>query len=266
MKPSAFAWAALCGLFVTSACAEERTVPSPAPAAVASTPPPALAAPAPPVSGSAQPARVYVLVLLRKGSAWTAEQTPAVRALQEQHLANLERLGRAGKLVAGGPTGADGDLRGVLVFAVETQEEARALADTDPAVQAGRLRVELQRFLGSPGIGRQVEAERAKAGKIELVEYQLALVRLGRHFKAAEANENRALFMARNTWLQQLEGSGRLALSGPILDGGDLAGLLVLRAGSLDAARVLLNEDPAVKTERFAFELHPLWLAKGALE
>ncbi len=271
MRLTAFAWVALYGSLAACACADERPAPAPTPAAAVAAPsPPMMLALPQPMEPSApstpQPVRVYVLGLLRKGPQWTAEDTPALRALQEKHLANLGRLGREGKLVAAGPSGGDGDLRGVLVFAVEKVEEARALTDTDPAVQAGRLRAEFQRFLGSPGIGRQVEAARAQAGRTEMVEYQLALVRLGRYFKAQEANENRAVFMARNTWLQQIEGSGRLALSGPFLDGGDLAGLLVLRAGSLEAARAMLNEDPAVKTERFAFDLQPLWLAKGTLQ
>lgn len=269
MRSSVFAWLVLGGALATSACADEPAAPAPAasPTALPATPPPALAAQPPaPVSATPAPVRVYVLGLLRKGPSWSAEDTPERQALQARHIANLERLGREGKLVAAGPSGPDGDLRGILVLAVESVDEARALAESDPAVQAGRLRVEYQRFLGSPGIGRNVEAERAKAGKVEMVEYQLALVRLGRHFNASEANENRAVFMARNAWLQQVESSGRLSLSGPVLDGTGLAGLLVLRAGSLEAARATLNEDPAVKTERFAFDLHPLWLAKGTLD
>lgn len=252
MRTCSLAGVALGGLLtVAPACAQE---PAPTPAAGAP------ASPAPAAS-----TRVYVFSLLRKGPSWTPAATPEVQALQERHLANIRRLGEEGKLAAAGPCG-DGDLRGVFVFATESLAEAQAWGESDPAVQAGRLRLEARRFLGTPGIGRRVKEEAAKAGKTELVEYQLALVRQGPRFDSKESDTNRALFMARNAWMEQLQAGGRLVLSGPFLDGGTLSGLLVLRAGSLDAARALLADDPAVKTERLAFDVETWWLPRGTLE
>jgi uncharacterized protein YciI len=83
------------------------------------------------------------LGLLRRGSTWTPEVTPEVEALQEAHLANIERMRQSGELLVAGPFGDDGDLRGVYIFRVASMEEAIALTDTDPAVQAGRLVFEL---------------------------------------------------------------------------------------------------------------------------
>ena len=70
---------------------------------------------------------------------------PAAEAeeIQKAHLANIQRLAKLGKLVAAGPFGDDGALRGIFVFRVASLEEARALSDTDPAVKAGRLVLEL---------------------------------------------------------------------------------------------------------------------------
>lgn len=261
MRTSLLTCAVLGGLLAAPACAQASASPSPgaAPAAAAAR----QASPTP--SPVPQP-RVYVFTLLRKGPAWTAADTPATRTLQEGHMANIRRLGQEGKLAAAGPCGG-GDLRGVFVFATDSLAEARTWGETDPSVQAGRLRLESHRFLGAPGIGRRVAEETAKAGgKTELVEYQLALVRRGPRFDPKEVDENRALFMARNAWLQQLQAAGQLALSGPFLDAGEAMGVLVLRVGSVDAARALLAGDPAVKTERFAFEVDAWWLPKGTLE
>jgi uncharacterized protein YciI len=86
----------------------------------------------------------FQLVLLRRGPAWTPEVTPAVEALQKQHIAHLEAMSQAGKMVIAGPLGdqADPTLRGVCLYRVGSVDEARALAEQDPAVKAGRLRVE----------------------------------------------------------------------------------------------------------------------------
>lgn len=48
-----------------------------------------------------------------------------------------------GKLVAAGPFWEDTNLREIFVFKTATLDEANALTNTDPAVQAGRLRIQL---------------------------------------------------------------------------------------------------------------------------
>ena len=83
-------------------------------------------------------AKVY-LVLLKKGPAWTAEKTEATAAIQAGHMANIQRLWKEKKLIVAGPSGDDGDMRGVFVFDTASLDEAKALAASDPAVKAGRL-------------------------------------------------------------------------------------------------------------------------------
>lgn len=85
----------------------------------------------------------YWFGLIHRGPAWTAEATDDVMELQRAHLANIGRLAQSGELVLAGPFEGGGDLRGLFVYDVETEEQARALADSDPAVAAGRLTVEL---------------------------------------------------------------------------------------------------------------------------
>jgi len=93
----------------------------------------------------------YWLALLLRGPAWTAAQTPELARLQGAHLANIRRLAEEGKLVVAGPFADGGTLRGVFVFKTKTLEEAQALADTDPAAQAGRLALELHPWLVPEG-------------------------------------------------------------------------------------------------------------------
>jgi len=62
---------------------------------------------------------------------------------------NINRMANEGKLVLAGPFFDDGDVRGIYIFNVSTVEEARALTETDPAIQAGRLAMELHPWYGS---------------------------------------------------------------------------------------------------------------------
>jgi len=94
---------------------------------------------------------VYLAFLLR-GEKWTPEQTAATEELQKAHLANIVRLNKMNKLPVAGPFGDEGTMRGIFVFRVKSIEEARMLTETDPAVKAGRLALELHPWQVPEGI------------------------------------------------------------------------------------------------------------------
>ena len=105
-------------------------------------------------SKPAKPLKLVPLyfAFLTRGEKWTAEKTPATEELQKGHMANINRLAGMKKLIAAGPFGDDGRLRGIFVFRVASLDEAKALTATDPAVQAGRLAVELHTWMVPEGI------------------------------------------------------------------------------------------------------------------
>jgi len=92
------------------------------------------------------------LALLTRGPKWTPEKTPATEEIQKAHMSNIVRLAEMKKLVVAGPFGDDGRLRGIFVFKVASLEEAKTLADTDPAVQAGRLALDIHPWLVPEGM------------------------------------------------------------------------------------------------------------------
>ena len=94
----------------------------------------------------------YYFGVLVKGPKWTREATPERAKIQEGHLAHLDAMWKAGKLVLAGPLGDDGDWRGVLIYRTRTLEEAQTLANEDPAVKAGRLAVTMHPWLVQRGI------------------------------------------------------------------------------------------------------------------
>lgn len=93
--------------------------------------------------------KIYVLALLKPGPNQDQDQETA-QQLQQAHLANIRRLAESGQLVLAGPfMPNEQDLRGIYVFDVATVEAAKQLTETDPAIQAGRLRMELIPWYGS---------------------------------------------------------------------------------------------------------------------
>lgn len=93
----------------------------------------------------------YVMALLKTGPNRDLDDTQK-QDLQAAHLKNISRMADEGKLVLAGPFLDSGELRGIYIFNVETIEEARSLTNSDPAIQAGSLQMELKSWYGSAAL------------------------------------------------------------------------------------------------------------------
>jgi uncharacterized protein YciI len=94
----------------------------------------------------------YQVAFLLKGPAWTPGESEELKALQKAHMEHIGRMAATGKLVIAGPFEDGGDLRGMFIFRVETLEEAKALAEQDPTVKAGRLKLEWHAWFAAKNI------------------------------------------------------------------------------------------------------------------
>ena len=92
----------------------------------------------------------YFMVFLKRGPNKSLDSLQ-VQEVQKAHLANIMKLAEEKKLVIAGPFGDNTDLRGIFIFDVPTLEEAVKLTETDPAVQAGRLIMEVHPWFTEPG-------------------------------------------------------------------------------------------------------------------
>jgi uncharacterized protein YciI len=93
----------------------------------------------------------YVMVFLKEGPN-RLKDAAAEAALQNAHLKNILRLAAEGKLIVAGPFLDNQDIKGIFIFNVSTVEEAKKLAESDPAVKAGSLVMELHPWYGSAAL------------------------------------------------------------------------------------------------------------------
>ncbi len=63
--------------------------------------------------------------------------------------------------------------------------------------------------------------------------------------------------------INRLAASGKLNVAGPFLDEGEMRGIYVFDCSSEDSVKAMLESDPAVKTGRLAYEIHPWMTQKG---
>ena len=87
----------------------------------------------------------YYLGIIKGDSTYVSESDEKTKEIQLAHRANIRRLADLGLIDLAGPfwdTLTQNDWSGLFFYNVETKDSADILAQTDPAVQAGRLYVE----------------------------------------------------------------------------------------------------------------------------
>jgi uncharacterized protein YciI len=92
----------------------------------------------------------YVFMMLDSGTVKSKDSTETAK-YQELHMAHLNKLAEDGKLVVAGPFEGGGEHRGLLIFDVETIDDALKLEGEDPSVKSGRLKMNAFYWWGAKG-------------------------------------------------------------------------------------------------------------------
>ncbi len=95
----------------------------------------------------------FELVLLRTPENPPEYEQAELDRIQSKHLEHHRRLRESGQIVTNGPVRQQPDesLRGLAFYRTGSLDEARRLAEADPAVLAGRLAVEIMTWCCPPG-------------------------------------------------------------------------------------------------------------------
>jgi len=201
------------------------------------------------------------IALLYRGPAATKESTPETQKIQEGHLAHITKLAKEGHALIAGPFGGDGDLRGVIFLKAASADAAKALEAEDPAVKAGRLRIEIVSFV-APGNWFSFGPVR---DDLPMRQFVFGFMNVGP--KAVATPEVNATLMddhLANLW--SMRQAGTLVVAGPTTGSEIHAGVVVMAMDSVDKARALLEQDPTVKAGRHVLELYPWYAADGIMK
>ena len=92
----------------------------------------------------------YFIAFLKQGP-YRSQSKEEVDSLQELHMAHLGRMYKEGYADISGPFGDDGDIRGITIYNVPNLQMADSLANLDPSVQSGRLKIEVPPWWAAKG-------------------------------------------------------------------------------------------------------------------
>ncbi len=104
------------------------------------------------LGGNANGMKNYIMVILTTGAA-DIKDKKITDSLFKGHMSNMERLAKEGKLAVAGPFGKNElGYRGIFIINSNSVDEAKALVDTDPAVQAGVFSAVYLKWFGTAAL------------------------------------------------------------------------------------------------------------------
>ena len=106
-------------------------------------------------------------------------------------------------------------------------------------------------------------AQKLGADEYGMRSYVMAFLKIGpnRDFDADTAREIQAGHMAH---IHKMSDDGKLILAGPFLDRGEIRGIFLFNVATVEEARELTAQDPAIQAGSLVMELHP-WYGSAAL-
>ena len=198
----------------------------------------------------------FHMALLKRGPAFNAAGMS--KDLQTQHIANVMTMLESGKAVIAGPLGDEGEIAGIFIFRAKSAEEARAWAESDPAVKAGFFTAEMHPWWSE-------DVMKKPSTPIKLTTAYLAFLTQGAKWTPEKTPATEELQKAHIANIVRLADLKKLVVAGPFGDNGQLRGIFVFKVASLEEARALTETDPAVKAGRLAIDLHPWLVPEGVL-
>ncbi len=209
---------------------------------------------------------VYLFGVLRRGNVPPATGTEA-DTLQRAHRENMGRMADAGLLVGAGPIGDQGDYRGIFIFKSGVREKVDAMLKDDPLIQSGRLALDLLTWWGPEKIGDAYFANKKTHPDADdkMVPYQLAFLLAGPNRKTESDPETERIQAGHMAHIRAMADAGQLVAAGPFIEEQRLRGIFVFQLDSVDAAKAVASQDPAVRAGRLVVDMHPWYVAEGVL-
>lgn len=198
----------------------------------------------------------FHMALLKRGPKWSA--SGMTKEVQSAHVANVMSLLDSGKAVIAGPLGDVGDIIGIYVLRAKNAEEAKAWAESDPAVKAGNLVAEMHPWWSE-------DVMKKPAAPLKMTTAYLGLLTRGAKWTPEKTPATEELQKAHMANINRLAETKKLVVAGPFGDNGTLRGIFVFKVATLEEAKELAETDPAVKAGRLAIEMHPWLVPEGVL-
>ncbi|MBI3475313.1 MAG: hypothetical protein HY010_06250 [Acidobacteria bacterium] len=98
--------------------------------------------------------------------------------------------------------------------------------------------------------------------QIKMTTYVLGIIRKGPHWGEGTAEERKLVQDGHMANIRKMASMGKLIVAGPI-DDTNLRGIFIFGIGSVEEAKALVKDDPAIASERLVVDFYPWYAAVG---
>lgn len=182
-----------------------------------------------------------------------------VAKMQSDHVGNFGTQFDRGALLAAGPLGDNGFIRGTVLLNAQTSDQVAECFKTDPFVQNGILAVEAHPW--------QVDVLKFGPPLVpfQMTRHTLCVVKKSANWKPPKSEPGTDAMLKLFPGLVPQSRSGQLAVSGPFLDSSDRLGLLLFYSTNQAQIQAMMEQEPAIRKGLVSLEFHPQFMGKGTL-
>lgn len=180
-----------------------------------------------------------------------------VHKMQVQHVGNFGTQFNLGTLLAAGPLGDNGFIRGTVVLAAPTPQQGAECFIPDPYIQNEILKAEIHPWV--------VDVMKFSAPRVpfQLARHTLCIVKKGKNWKSWSGELSAQSIVQLFPSVKKQERSGELAISGTFTDGSDKLGVMMFYSTNQAQIQARLEEESSVSKGLVELEFHPQFMGKG---
>jgi uncharacterized protein YciI len=191
--------------------------------------------------------------------------------IQKGHMAHMQQMAKAGKLLVAGPLAKSESIRGIVIYRCKNLEEAATFTEQDPAVTNNRLRAIFQIWRGPNGLGESLTAnpQRDATAKVTMVTLPFVLLR---RTEKGQRDPSLKTMRKEQEFLGKLHRRRQLRLDGAFLGkpdhpyvGAEPGALLVFAAMPLKDAIGIAKNHPLVEQGYATIDAFEWYVADEAI-
>ena len=191
--------------------------------------------------------------------------------IQKGHLAHMQQMAKAGKLLVAGPLANSESMRGIVIYRCQNLEEAATFTEQDPAVKNNRLRAIFQTWRGPNGLGESLTGslQRDSTPKYTMVTLPFVLLR---RTEKGQRDPSLKTMRKEQEFLGKLHRRKQLRLDGAFLGkpdhpyvGAEPGALLVFAAMPLKDAIAIAKDHPLVEQGYATIDAFEWYVADEAI-
>jgi hypothetical protein len=209
----------------------------------------------------------YSVGVYWKGPNWAKTSDQDIRDEMKKNTAKINVLVKAGKLVGMAAVSGESDCKMVVFFKTESEEEARAIAESSYAVKQGLLKEEIYQVWGTRGMGEGLKEslQQDPSKKANKESFYLAILSKGKKWTEKPEGDVSRLMDEHASKVMLFRDKGVLRFYGAVSGNTAIRNISIVKGESASAVEEKLAAGNLMKMKWFSAEVYPCTLPEGTL-